>query len=272
MTVNSGFVYIWYDKKHRRYYIGAHWGDVDDGYVCSSPWMKRSYQNRPHDFKRRLLVSSIATREEMLDAEMRFLKMIKESEIKPHSNFPRYYNLNIKNNTTWHKYEHTSRSVGQKISAAKKGKKIGPCSLEKAAAISAAKKSKNIKFTAEHREKLRQAKLGSIHTNEWKHQSSIRLKKQWSNGTRFSNGPLSDEHKSKISSKLKGLKRADVSSYKKAHSKKYLIAFQDGIQQEINGLKQYGLDNNIPYTSLAKASQHGTTLMKYNIVSIECLS
>ena len=31
-----GFVYIWFDRKHKRYYIGCHWGHEDDGYVCSS--------------------------------------------------------------------------------------------------------------------------------------------------------------------------------------------------------------------------------------------
>ena len=25
-----GFVYIWFDRKHRRFYIGSHWGTEDD--------------------------------------------------------------------------------------------------------------------------------------------------------------------------------------------------------------------------------------------------
>ena len=36
--VKYGFVYIWYDRKHHRYYIGCHWGTIDDGYICSSNW------------------------------------------------------------------------------------------------------------------------------------------------------------------------------------------------------------------------------------------
>ena len=39
-------------------------------------------------------------------------------------------------------------------------------------------------FRSEHKEKLRQAKLGKKHTEEWKLANSIRMKDQWSNGSR----------------------------------------------------------------------------------------
>ena len=38
-----GFVYIWYDRKHKRYYIGSHWGSEDDGYICSSTHMNHAF-------------------------------------------------------------------------------------------------------------------------------------------------------------------------------------------------------------------------------------
>lgn len=60
-----GFVYIWYDRKHKRYYIGAHWGHENDGYVCSSSWMKKAYKNRPEDFKRKILKKHILSRHNM---------------------------------------------------------------------------------------------------------------------------------------------------------------------------------------------------------------
>jgi len=28
-----GFVYIWFDRKHKRYYIDSHWGKEDDSYI-----------------------------------------------------------------------------------------------------------------------------------------------------------------------------------------------------------------------------------------------
>ena len=155
-----GFVYIWFDRKYRRYYIGCRWGNINDGYVCSSPWMKQAYGHRPKDFKRKILKTNITTRQETFIEEQRWLNMIKENEIKPLNNNPRYYNLNIKNNNLWHSYDQSIETIGQKISAAKKGKKLGPCSPEKAAKISAAKKAKNRKFTDEHKAKLRAAKLG----------------------------------------------------------------------------------------------------------------
>ena len=50
-----GFVYLWYDRKRKMYYIGSHWGTVDDGYICSSNRMRKAYKRRPQDFKRRIL-------------------------------------------------------------------------------------------------------------------------------------------------------------------------------------------------------------------------
>ena len=49
-----GFVYIWRDRKHNRYYVGSHWGHTGDGYICSSSWMKQAYKRRPDDPNERL--------------------------------------------------------------------------------------------------------------------------------------------------------------------------------------------------------------------------
>lgn len=107
-----GFVYIWYDRKHKRYYVGCHWGTENDGYVCSSVWMKSAYNRRPLDFKRRILKTHIGSRLETYNEELRYLHMIKPSEIKQ-----KYYNIKIDNNYIWHKYEDRIKTIGQKISA-----------------------------------------------------------------------------------------------------------------------------------------------------------
>jgi len=91
-----GFVYLWYDKKHKRFYVGSHWGTEDDGYICSSNWMNKSYKRRPKDFKRRILSKIYTNRKDLYAEETRFLHMIKEDEIKT-----RYYNLNIKGAAHW---------------------------------------------------------------------------------------------------------------------------------------------------------------------------
>jgi hypothetical protein len=170
-----GFVYIWLDKKHKRYYIGCHWGSIDDGYVCSSPWMMQAYRIRPHDFKRRIIKTNIAYRVELYEEEQVWLNYIKEDEIKPKNSKPRYYNLHIKNNNTWHKYDEHIMTVGQKISASKIGKSV-PAPPGRGAAISAAKKGKAL--TEDHKEALRGIKKPA-HTDEWKEQNSKKFKELW---------------------------------------------------------------------------------------------
>jgi hypothetical protein len=188
----TGFVYIWFDKKYNRYYIGCHWGYENDGYICSSSWMKKAYKLRPYDFKKRYLKKNITDRTEMFIEEQRWLDLIKITEIKPINPNPRYYNLNIKNNSIWHKYEEHIKTVGEKISAAKKGKSTGPRDPSVGQAISEAKKKSfekrqqelGYKFSEEHRQNMGNALSGRKHTEEWKANNSKRMKERWSDGSR----------------------------------------------------------------------------------------
>lgn len=169
-----GFVYLWYDRKHKRYYIGCHWGAIDDGYICSSDWMRKSYKRRPEDFRRRILKTNLS-RIDMYEEEQRYLDMIRPEERKI-----RYYNLYTKNGNLWHKYPESVKTIGQKISFSKTGKSV-PAPPERAAKISAAKKGKLL--TEQHKAALRGIKK-KPHTEEWKLANSIRMKDQWSNGSR----------------------------------------------------------------------------------------
>lgn len=148
-----GFVYIWYDRKCKRFYIGCHWGNVDDGYICSSSWMKKAYKRRPQDFKRKILVTNIRLRPDMYIEEQKFL-----SRIKPHEVKTKYYNLVVDCKDLWHKYDERIKTIGAKISASKLGKKKGPTSEETKLKISLAKKG--IVFSEEHKKKLSDAKIG----------------------------------------------------------------------------------------------------------------
>jgi len=107
-----GFVYIWLDRKHKRYYIGSHWGTEDDGYVCSSSWMKKALKNRPNDFKKKIIARIYSSKQDLLNEENRWLAMIKPEELKE-----RYYNLRIHDFGHWSADQDLSLSVGQKISA-----------------------------------------------------------------------------------------------------------------------------------------------------------
>ena len=109
-----GFVYIWRDRKHKRFYIGCHWGSKDDGYICSSNWMRRSYKRRPTDFRRRI-VEVVKTRNDLLEAEGRWLSMIPVDELGK-----TYYNLTNHVNGHWTSSEEKILSIKEKISNAKK--------------------------------------------------------------------------------------------------------------------------------------------------------
>lgn len=109
-----GFIYIWFDRKHKRYYIGSHWGTEDDGYKCSSMWARNSMDRRPEDFKRRILKRIYTTRKDLYEEETRWLQMIKPEEIKV-----RYYNLQRVANH-WVASEKDSLTIAEKISAANK--------------------------------------------------------------------------------------------------------------------------------------------------------
>lgn len=108
-----GFVYIWYDRKHRRYYVGCHWGREDDGYVCSSPWMKQAYKKRPFDFRRRTLSLIYTNRQDMFLEEAAWQSLIKDEELKC-----RYYNIRRHGDKHWAADDDRATTIKQKLSAA----------------------------------------------------------------------------------------------------------------------------------------------------------
>ena len=120
-----GFIYLWYDRKHRRYYLGAHWGKETDKYICSSPWMKQAIKHRPEDFKRRIIKTNISSKLEMFNEEQKYLNMIKLTEIRPYTKTPRYYNLRVIAGH-WSISDGKIITIGQKISKAHKGKHHSP--------------------------------------------------------------------------------------------------------------------------------------------------
>lgn len=115
MTERYGFVYIWRDRKHNRYYVGCHWGSEDDGYICSSSWMKQAYKHRPQDFKRKILATNIASRALLFESEQKWLNLIKEGEVGK-----RYYNLNTNCLYHWAANQEKQLTIREKLSCAQK--------------------------------------------------------------------------------------------------------------------------------------------------------
>lgn len=152
-----GFIYLWFDRKNKKYYLGRHWGNEVDGYICSSNSMREAYRRRPGDFKRRILKKIYSNVDDLIVEEQRWLNMIKPSECRN-----RYYNVTLKSTAPSHRgFRHSPETV-EKIKQGNRGRKL----------------------TEEHKEKLRQAKLGTISNNKGK--------------------KLSDEVKARISKSKKG--------------------------------------------------------------------
>ena len=125
-----GFVYIWRDRKRNLYYVGSHWGHENDGYVCSSNWMRHTYKRRPEDFKRRIISKIYTNQKDLLKEEFRYLSMIKPEEIRV-----RYYNLKLdasagKFGTKW---GHHTEETKLKMRAAHLGKTVTQATRDKIA-------------------------------------------------------------------------------------------------------------------------------------------
>ncbi len=115
------FLYIWYDKCRKMFYVGMHEGNIADGYISSSRWFNGEHQYRPNDFKRKI-IKTFNDRKSARKEEARFLRMIKESEFGK-----KYYNL--KNGRPagtepWNKGKKNiySQETLQKMSIARLGK------------------------------------------------------------------------------------------------------------------------------------------------------
>ncbi len=106
-----GFVYIWRDRKHNRYYIGSHWGTENDGYVCSSPWMLQAYKRRPNDFRRKILIRVNTDRKTLLEMEEKYLNAIQDHEVGT-----KYYNLCRGGTGHWSAYPEKVKTLKEKIS------------------------------------------------------------------------------------------------------------------------------------------------------------
>ena len=121
-----GFVYIWFDRKLKMYYIGSHWGNIDDGYICSSKKMWDNHKYRPEDFKRRIVAKIYTNRKDTFIEEQRYLDMIKPGEIKA-----RYYNVNLNAKEHWSANETTKKIVIEKITTNTKIAMQNPKTKEK---------------------------------------------------------------------------------------------------------------------------------------------
>ena len=189
MEVNMekyGFIYLWYDRKRKMFYLGSHWGTTDDGYICSSNRMRDAYRRRPSDFKRRILQTNVS-RETLLDEEHKWLGKISDDELGK-----RYYNLRKHKWGHWSTDKNRRLTIGQKISEKNKGRnafwmkkpktektkeklsqyfkgrKVGPMSEEHKQKISNANKGVPRARSKEHQESIAKSNTGKKRSEETK--------------------------------------------------------------------------------------------------------
>lgn len=218
-----GFVYIWFDKVRKMYYVGSHWGTEYDGYVCSSVRMNKSYSSRPQDFKRRIIKNNIP-REELLEVEHYYLSFIKDNELGD-----RYYNMRNKKFNHWSVSENTRKSIGERMSEVNKGRKHNLTpeeSAERGRLISEAKlKNKEERIAkglpARKSPKPYKRRSPSDESNKKRSESVKKaMAKRRELGLKRKGSPSSEEKKRKLREVLTGKTRTDEQKSRIAEANK----------------------------------------------------
>jgi hypothetical protein len=218
-----GFVYIWYDKKHKRYYIGCRWGNENDGYICSSTWMKRGFKIRPKDFKRRILSRIYSNKKELLEEEYRWLSMISDTELGH-----KYYNLHNHHFGHWSTDENKKLTVGEKISNSHKNNPNW------------GQWSKNKKMSDETKEKLRAANRNQFENDKNKEAHCEKSRNLWKN-PEYRNKVISSQKNKKLTEEHKNnIKMANVGKKRKYTNIKCPHCDVAGRK---NNMKRYHFDN-----------------------------
>lgn len=212
----SGFVYIWFDKTRKMYYIGCHWGHMYDKYICSSSHMINARKHRPEDFKRRILKKDIPSKKETIEEEFRWLSMIKKEELGK-----RYYNHHNHHFNHWSSAERAAE-IAAKCGNKNKGKFFNHTpeqTAERSRLISegrfrASLRKREMGLPIRAKEKTPRPS-GYTQSEEIKQKKSETMKrlykdgdwKPWSAGKTL--GPQNPERIEKRASKLRGKKRSD---------------------------------------------------------------
>ena len=190
-----GFVYIWYDRKRKMYYIGSHKGTTDDGYICSNKRMKNAYAKRPKDFKRRIIYyHDIDDHKGLFEKEQYWLNFIKDSELTD-----KYYN--VKKAASGVDSETASRINWKKFASKERLKEEGQ-KVKWVLALHSNSPENRIKNSIAH-SGANNIMFGRRHSEETKRLMSEKRK---GIGKGIPHGPMNEETKLKLSEAKKGEK------------------------------------------------------------------
>lgn len=255
-----GFVYIWFDRKNKRYYIGCHWGTEDDGYICSSTWMRNSFNRRPQDFKRRIISRVYSNYNDLLEEEYRWLSFINPKEISPNTKVPRYYNLSLSKNGHWaNSEEGRLKTLSERIS---KCTKAAMNRLDVRDKYLKGLENRNNIPTEETLEKRRQSMIKTMaekfpveqradynrpkfNSKEYKENMSKSVAKKWER--------LNKEQRQEIGSKISQSLMGKQNRLGQTNSEEHCRKISEGLKGKIHPRYRICIDG-IEYISTQKAS------------------
>lgn len=269
----TGFVYIWYDRKRKWYCIGSHMGAVDDGYRSSTGHFINAHNKRPKDFRRRILHKHQGDHKSLLLEEQRWLDMIDITHLQTAEN--------MKNKTTrYYNRKNTARGLSGVIASdlrkafyktdrgkdwlkilAEKFRTNNPSKKgnipwnkgQKCPTISNGKKSKQVKYTEEHKTNL-----------------SKQMKERWSAGV-YDNRPMPTPEQIEArrqASLALNRKQTDYqkSQAAKALAKQYIVTHPDGHEEHVTNLSAFSKLHGLDQASMVScASGRGKSVKKFKV-------
>ena len=156
----EAFVYCWTDKTTNKLYVGSHRGPIDDGYVCSSKYMMREYNERPQDFSRQIVAQG--SHADMRKFEAVILQSvnakINEDFYNKHNNDGFYFD-------GWQKGQ-MSEEHRRKLSEARKKRFPEGITKEHAAKLHAGRRAST--NSSEHAAAVIASRVGSKHSEDSK--------------------------------------------------------------------------------------------------------
>jgi hypothetical protein len=207
--IPEAFVYCWTDRATNQLYIGWHKGTFDDGYICSSKYMKEQYLNRPNDFTREIIASGSC--KDMTNLETQLLRSVDAK------NDDQFYNRH--NGDGCYRYGKHTEETKRKISEINTG---APRSQKHRDKISKALTGKSY-LTEEGRKKkseyakLRPPKKGAKESEQAKANKRAAFAKSEKHGANFKNKSSEMIEKMRQTKKqLRKLVAPDSSDYKMA--------------------------------------------------------
>ena len=176
----TGYVYIWFDKKRKMFYLGSHEGPVSDSYTGSGKRFSPAFKKRPEDFKMRIVEFHKGDRQTLYEREQYWLDMIPRDQFGK-----KYYNLKPTAEGGNNIGRVVSDETRAKVSKVHKGKIVSEETRAKMRL--AAKNRPKRKHSEETKKKIREGNLGVKRSAATRKKNSEAMKGRvpWNKGLKY---------------------------------------------------------------------------------------